>query len=60
MFELIFEGKEKEALKIYKSIFDQGVEPKVFLNDFLEILYFFKNINSLKIDGNNCSLNDYE
>ena len=60
LFELIFEGKEKEALKIYKSIFDQGVEPKVFLNDFLEILYFFKNINSLKIDGNNFSLNDHE
>ncbi len=60
LFELIFEGKEKEVLKIYRLIFDQGVEPKIFLNDFLEILYYFKNIDSLTIDGNNFSLNDEE
>ena len=60
LFELIFEGKENEVLKIYRSIFDQGVEPKIFLNDFLEILYYFKNINYLTIDGNNFSLNDEE
>ena len=34
LFELIFQGKEQEVLKIYRSIFDQGVEPKIFLNDF--------------------------
>ena len=60
LFEFIFEGKEKEVLKIYRSIFDQGVEPKIFLNDFLELLYYFKNIDSLKIIGNNFSLNDEE
>ncbi len=60
LFELIFEGKKNEVLNVYKSIFDQGIEPKVFLNDFLEILYFFKNIESLSIDGNNFSLNDEE
>ncbi len=60
LLELIFEGKEKEVLKIYRSIFDQGVDPKIFLNDFLEILYYFKNINSLTIDGNSFSLNDEE
>ena len=40
---------EKKILEIYRSIYDQGVEPKIFLNDFLEILYYFKNIESLKI-----------
>ena len=60
LFEFIFEGKQKEVLEIYRSIYDQGIEPKIFLNDFLEILYYFKNINSLKIDGNNFSLNDSE
>ena len=60
LFELIFQGKEKEVLKIYKSIFDQGVEPKIFLNDFLEILYYFKNIEYLSIEGNNFTLNDEE
>jgi len=60
LFKLIFLGKEKEVLEIYRSIYDQGVEPKIFINDFLEILYYFKNINSLKIDGTNFSLNDSE
>ena len=60
LFELIFEGKEKEVLKIYRSIFDQGVEPKIFLNDFLELLYYFKNIDSLKVSGTSFSLNDEE
>ena len=60
LFELIFQGKEQEVLKIYRSIFDQGVEPKIFLNDFLEILYYFKNIEYLSIESNNFSLNDEE
>ncbi len=60
LFELIFQGKEQEVLKIYRSIFDQGVEPKIFLNDFLEILYYFKNIEYLSIESNNFTLNDEE
>ena len=60
LFRLIFLGNEKETLKIYRSIYNQGVEPKVFINDFLEILYYIKNIDSLKIQGNNFSLNDDE
>jgi len=58
LFKLIFQGNEKEVLKIYRSIYDQGVEPKIFINDFLELLYYFKNIESLKVDGTNFSLND--
>ncbi len=60
LFQLIFEGKETEVLKSYREIYDQGVEPKVFINDFLELLYYFKNIESLNIDGTNFSLNDEE
>ena len=45
---------------MYRSIYDQGVEPKTFINDFLELLYYFKNINSLEVTGNNFSLNDEE
>ena len=60
LFELIFEGKETEVLKIYREIYNQGVEPKIFINDFLELLYYFKNIESLNIDGTNFSLNDEE
>ena len=60
LFQLIFEGKETEVLNIYREIYNQGVEPKIFINDFLELLYYFKNIESLNIDGTNFSLNDEE
>ena len=60
LFQLIFEGKETEVLNTYREIYNQGVEPKIFINDFLELLYYFKNIDSLNIDGTNFSLNDEE
>jgi len=60
LFQLIFEGKEKEVLNTYREIYNQGVEPKVFINDFLELLYYFKNIESLSIDSANFALNDDE
>jgi DNA polymerase-3 subunit gamma/tau len=60
IFKLIFLGDEKKVLLKYRSIYDQGIEPKVFLNEFLELLYYFKNISHLKIDGTNFSLNDQE
>jgi len=60
LFQLIFESKEKEVLKVYREIYNQGVEPKIFINDFLELLYYFKNIDSLNVDGTNFSLNDEE
>ena len=60
LFKHLFEGNENEVIKIYRLIYDQGVDPKNFLNDFLEILYYFKNIKSLKLDGNNFVINDNE
>ena len=39
LFELILKGEEEKVINIYRKIYDQGVEPKVFINDFLEILY---------------------
>ena len=60
LINFIFKGDEKEVINVYRSIYNQGVEPKIFLNDFLEILYYLKNISSLKLEGNNFSLNDEE
>ena len=60
LFELILKGEEKKVINIYRKIYDQGVEPKVFINDFLELLYYFKNINSLTLESTNFSLNDEE
>ena len=58
LFENILEGKEDRVIEIYRKIYDSGIEPKTFLNDFLEILYYFKNISSIKQDGTNFALND--
>ena len=60
LFKFLFKGDEKEVINIYRSIYNQGVEPKIFLNDFLEILYYVKNISSIKLEGTNFSLNDKE
>jgi len=60
LFKNLFEGNEENVIRIYRSIYDKGVEPKIFLNDFLELLYYFKNITSLKLEGTNFSLNDEE
>ena len=60
LFQLILNGEENKVINIYRKIYDQGVEPKVFINDFLEILYYFKNINSLTLESTNFSLNDEE
>ncbi len=60
LFKLILQGNEKKVIEIYRKIYDQGIEPKVFMNDFLELIYYFKNINSLTLENTNFSLNDKE
>ena len=60
LFEFILRGDEKKVIENYRKIYDQGIEPKVFINDFLELIYYFKNINSLTLESTNFSLNDYE
>ena len=60
IFNFILQGNEKKVLEIYRKIYDQGVEPKVFINDFLELIYYFKNIDSLTLESTNFSLNDEE
>ncbi len=56
----LFSGDEKKVFELYRKIYDSGVDPKIFLNDFLEVLYYLKNINFIKLDGNNFSLNDQD
>jgi len=60
LFQNLFKGNEDEVIKIYRKVYDSGVEPKIFLNDFLEILYFIKNISFIELDGTNFTLNDDE
>ena len=60
LIEYLFEGDEKNVIEYYRKLFDAGIEPKLFLNDFLEVLYYIKNINSIRFDGKIFNLNDGE
>ena len=60
LFEFILKGDENKVVEIYRKIYDQGIEPKIFINDFLELLYYFKNVNSLTLESTNFTLNDEE
>ena len=54
LLDLVFEllkGNEEKVIQLYKNIYNQGIEPKLFINNFLEIIYYlknFKNLNNLK------------
>ncbi len=58
LLELVFKGDEVAVLNHYKNLYNSGVEPNNFLNEFLEILYFVKNISNIKSQGKSFTLND--
>ena len=60
LIEYLLKGDEKNVIKNYRKLFDAGIEPKSFLNDFLEVLYYIKNINSIRLEGKIFNLNDGE
>ncbi|MDA9752608.1 DNA polymerase III subunit gamma/tau [Candidatus Pelagibacter sp.] len=60
LIEYLFKGDEKNVIKHYRKLFNAGIEPKSFLNDFLEVLYYIKNINSIRLEGKIFNLNDGE
>ena len=60
LLDNILVGDESSVLNRYKEIYNSGVEARIFLNDFLEILFYLKNISSLKVDGKLFSLNDID
>ncbi len=58
LLEIIFLGDEEKIIDHYRKLYNSGIEPNLFLNDFLEVLYFLKNISYIENGGNNFSLND--
>ncbi len=60
IINLIFEGDEKGIIEKYRNISDQGVDPKIFLNDFLELIYYIKNFKIFGPNEINFLLNDSE
>ena len=60
LLTIILQGNETRALELYRKMYDYGMDPKIFINDFLELLYYLKNIESLTLESTNFSLNDSE
>ena len=58
LIESIFNGDEKKSLDIYRNIYSQGVDPKVFLNNFIEIIYYIKNFENLRNIDSSINLNE--
>ena len=56
----ILKGEEIQSLKIYNDIYQSGVDPITFLNEFLEIIYYIKNIENIAPDGFDFNINDSE
>ncbi len=58
LLEIVFLGDQEKIIDYYRKLYNSGVEPNLFLNDFLELLYLVKNISYIEDGGNNFSLND--
>ena len=60
IMKCLLNGMESDAIDIYRTIYNSGIEPRVFIEEFLEIIYYLKNISSIKLDKNSFYLNDSE
>ena len=63
LLDLIFEllrGNEKKVVDLYRNIYNQGVEPKLFINNFLEIIYYLKNYKNLDNSSLSLEFSDYD
>jgi len=52
LLEFVFEGDQKKSIDLLREMINEGIEPKIFLNDLLEIIYFIqqkKNLRKLRI-----------
>ena len=48
LLEKLLRGDEVNAISLYRNIYNKGIEPKLFLNNFLEIIYYLKNLKNFK------------
>ena len=58
LVNILLKGDENSVITHYRSIYTLGVQPINFLNEFLEILYYIKNISNITLHGSIFSLND--
>tara|TARA_B100001245_G_scaffold207784_1_gene170412 strand:- start:796 stop:2484 length:1689 start_codon:yes stop_codon:yes gene_type:complete len=54
----VVDGSEKFAIQKIKKLFEEGIEPKSILNDFLEVLYIVNNIKSLQATASDLNISE--
>ena len=59
LLEKLLRGEESNVITLYRNIYNKGIEPKLFLNNFLEIIYYLKNLKNFR-KGSFRELNDVE
>ena len=60
LFKEVLSGNERDALILLKELIDNGLDAKNFLNDILEILYFFSRRVNLGPIENDMSISETE
>ena len=54
----VVDGSEKIAIQKIKKLFEEGIEPKLILNDFLEVLYIVNSIKSLQATTSDLNISE--
>tara|TARA_B100001996_G_scaffold362452_1_gene329974 strand:+ start:211 stop:1899 length:1689 start_codon:yes stop_codon:yes gene_type:complete len=54
----VIDGSEKLAIQRLKKLFEESIEPKSILNDFLEVLYIVNNIKSLQATASDLNISE--
>ena len=56
----LLKGNEQKVIELYKNIYNQGIEPKLFINNFLEIIYYLKNFKNIKNSDQSIDFIDFD
>ena len=58
LFQLILEGNHEQSIINIQSLTDEGIDAKLFLNEFLEIIFLISSIKKLKLTNSDYFLNE--
>jgi len=60
LLKLIFDGNQQKSIKQLREMINEGIEPKNFLNDMLEIIYFIQQKKNLGVFDSDLSISEAE
>ena len=60
LLKMLFEGDQKESIKLLREMINEGIEPSNFLNDLLEVIYFIQKKKSLGTFDSDLTISESE